>query len=281
MGVINTGINALGTFAVLKNLFGKKPQTSNAGFQRFKAAIHASGVSRSNHFDVRITLPKMLTGATGNFLKTSSDMMVILSIYADSVSLPGLNLQTDSVKRFGVGPFDNVPYSTQYNDITINFIADGKGEIYKFFYRWMQAIIPSDILVSENKLNPRGLSPYEVEFKENYKTTIYITTYNEQEDKVLEYVLVDAFPKILPDISLSWKDSDGFMQFGITFTYMFAKLINVNEPLVGGKNGFQGLSALQKSLKIATALQTLKTIKRPTSIQDALASSTTIKNVFK
>ena len=278
MGLLNTGLNALGTYAVLKNLFGRRPQPVQKGVQRFLTEIRQSGVGRTNYFDVTITPPPIFRGRQR---QESSMDLSRLSLYADGVSLPGLNIQTDSIKRYGIGPVENVPYSSQYNDITINFIADGKGEIYKFFYNWMQGIIPTDQYIPGGTLSATGLAPYEVEFKDRYSTTITIQTWNEQDNAILTYELYDAFPKTMPDIQMSWKDSDGYMQFGITFSYFNAKLVNASEVFQGGKNSFGGLSALQKAVKLGTALQTLKSLKRPRSVQDALASSTTFNNVFR
>ena len=275
MGLLNTGMNALGTFAVLKGLFGKKNQGPAGRFNKFMSEIRAGGVGRSNYFDVSFSVPLIMLGEAVD-APINADK---LSLYADSVSMPGMNIQTDSLKRFGIGPMENVPYSTQYNDITVNFIADGGGEIYKFFYNWMQGIIPSDKYIPAGKLSATGLAPYEVEFKDRYQSTITIKTYNEQNDTILEYKLYDAFPKTVPDIQLSWKDNDGYMQFGITFCFFNAELVNASKKFEAGKNGIKGLSLLQKALKIGTALQTLKSLKRPRSIQDALASSTSIKNI--
>jgi len=272
MGLLNTGMNALGTISVLKGLFGKKPEATGR-YNKFISELRAGGVAKSNFFDVTFSVPIIMYGGeTHNSVEK-------LSLYADSVALPGMNIQTDSIKRYGIGPMENVPYSTQYNDITINFIADGRGEIYKFFYNWMQGIIPSDKYIPAGKLSASGLAPYEVEFKNRYQSTITIKTYNEQNDTILEYKLYDAFPKTVPDVQLSWKDNDGYMQFGITFCYFNAELVNATKNFEAGKNGVKGLSLLQKALKIGTALQTLKSLKRPRSIQDALASSTSIKNI--
>ena len=112
-----------------------------------------------------------------------------------------------------------------------------------------------------------------------FPVTIAITTYNESGQPVLTYNLYDAFPKTMPDISLNWNEASSYMQFGVTFSYLRAKLENANESMKMSKNGIGELSALQKAVKIGTALQVLSSLKRPQGVQDALASATSIKNI--
>jgi hypothetical protein len=60
---------------------------------------------------------------------------------------------------------------------------------------------------------------------------------------------------------------------------MHAELLNVKQPFQGSSNTNIGkLSTLQKLVKLTTAVQALRTIRKPRSIQDALASSTTLSN---
>ena len=271
MSLLNTGMNALGTVAVLKSLTGKSP--SGAGkINNFISELKQNSVARTNLFDVTVSPPKSLAGSATTAQK--------ISLFAEGAQLPGINIQTDSgFKRFGYGPQDNVPHSAQTNDITLNFIGDGKGEIYRFFYRWMQSIVRSDYEVPSGKTGTNGLRPYEVAFRDEYETTITIQTYDEQGETVLQYELLKAFPKNIPDVSLNWSDS-GMMQFGVTFCYLQSRLKNVDDQVKDSKNGIQGLSSLQKLVKVGTAVQAIAALKRPRSIQDALASSTTVKNIF-
>jgi hypothetical protein len=204
-----------------------------------------------------------------------------LSLYAEGAQLPGLNIQTDNIKRYGLGPMESVPYSIQNNDITVNFIGDGKGEVYKYFYNWMHSIVKGDSFITGSGSSSSGLAPYEVEFKEDYRSTLTISTFNEQGQNVLQYELYDAFPKNLPDVTLNWSDNSTMMQFGVTFGYMQAKLKNANSPLQVNQNGIGELSMLQKAIKIGTAVQAISSLRRPRNIQDILASSTTVKNVTR
>lgn len=263
MGLLNTGLNALGTYSALKSLFGGDSGGAQGKLNNFISEMRNNSVARTNLFDVTMGIPTVMGG------KMTTQK---LSLYAEGAQLPGMNIQTDSIKRYGVGPQESVPYSLQFNDININFIGDGKGEIYKFFYNWMHSIVKADSDMSSEKVSRTGLAPYEVEFKDRYQTTINITTYNEQGQPVLVYSLFGAFPKNVPDVSLSWNEGSQYMQFGVTFAYFQARLQTAEKDLALTKDGFGEMSLLQKGIKIGTALQTLAALKKPRNIQDAIAT---------
>jgi hypothetical protein len=272
MSALNTAINVLGTAATLKSLFGGT-STSSGKMNNFISEIRQNSVARTNLFEVMISIPTVMGSSSATAQK--------LSLYAEGAQLPGLNIQTDNIKRYGIGPMESVPYSIQNNDITVNFIGDGKGEVYKYFYNWMHSIVKGDSFITGGGSSSSGLAPYEVEFKEDYRSTLTISTFNEQGQNVLQYELYDAFPKNLPDVTLNWSDNSTMMQFGVTFGYMQAKLKNANSPLQVNQNGIGELSMLQKAIKIGTAVQAISSLRRPRNIQDILASSTTVKNVTR
>lgn len=273
MAKLNTAMNAIGTIAALKSLTGKSKAARPSKLNNFMSELRESGVARTNLFEVTITAPRMMVGY-------AKDVLPKVSLLAESAQLPGINIQTeDSIKRYGYGLQDHVAYGSGFNDISVGMIGDGRGEIYKFFYRWMHGIVKSDFDGPANVIGYNGIAPYEVEFKQDYQTTIDITIFNESNDTILHYRLFNAFPKNLPDIGLSWSDSD-MMKFNISFTYSYARLINIDQSAQLTPNGIKGLSTLQKLIKIGTAVQAIASLKRPRNIQDALASTTTIKNIF-
>lgn len=274
MGLLNTAMNAIGTVAAVKSLFGSKPAGGATGrMNNFIAEIRQNSVARTNYFEITFSAPKILAGEGSATARK-------ISLYAEGASLPGLFLQTDdSIKRFGIGPQEHVPYSAQTNNTTINFIGDGKGEIYKFFYNWIQGIVRSDYVVTSQNVSRNGLSPYEVEFKSEYAQTIVIRTFNEQGDTIFEYELREAFPKSIADVSLNWSESS-MMQFSVEFCFLQSKLLTSDVPAKLTPNGITQLSPFQKLAKIGTAVTTIASLKRPKNVQDALSSITTLKNLF-
>lgn len=270
MSAINTAMNVIGTVASLKSLLGNDNNTAASGkINNFMSEIRQNSVARTNLFEVTLTAPRILTGA-GAVRK--------ISLYAEGASLPGLSLATGDVTRYGYGPHEKVPYTIQTNDTTISFIGDGKGEIYKFFYNWLQGIVRADYSVTSSQTSGNGLSAYEVEFKEDYKSTITITTFNEVGTPVFVYDLSDAFPLNVPDVALNWADSS-MMQFSVQFAFLQSRLQTSDQPLALTAGGVGNLSPFQKLVKIGTAVQAISALGRPTSVQDALNSAGTIKTI--
>jgi hypothetical protein len=281
MGLLNTGLNALGTFSAIKSLLPNRPKTrskTDHDLQNFLTEIRQNSIGRTNYFDVRITAPRVLLGDRAKIAPK-------ISLYAEGTVLPGLSLQTGELKRFGVGPIEKYPYSLQTNTLSVNFIGDGKGEIYKFFYNWMQNIVKADVPVEQavssvQNLSQNGLASYEVEFKSEYAVKIEIFLYNDAFDNILQYELLEAFPTRIMDVPLSWANDNSLMQFGVDFEFLQSKLVNAEEPLKASiKSGLEKPSALKTLVKIGTAVQALSALRKPRNLQDALVSAGNIKNI--
>lgn len=280
MGLLNTGLNALGTYAAGKSLLAgsvKSRSATDNNYQNFLTELRTNSIGRTNYFDVRITPPRVLIGDRAKVAPK-------LSLYAEGAPLPGISLQTDELKRFGIGPIEKYPYSLQTNSISLNFIGDGKGEIYKFFYNWIQNIVRGDTTViasgQAQGLSENGLAPYEVEFKNEYIVPIDLFVYNESYETILHYTLRDAFPVRIPDVSLSWSNDNSIMQFAVDFEFLQSQLVNSEEPFKASeKSGIGKLNPLQQLVKIGTAVQALASLRKPANVQDAFVSAGNIKNI--
>lgn len=227
----------------------------------FLAEIRQSALARTNFFEVIITPPRILA---------NDPAAKVIHLYGCDASLPGIYLQTLENKRFGVGPNEKLPYSTQFNDIGITFYGDGQGTIYKFFYKWMHGIVRGDSHMISNGVSGQGLSPYEVEFKEKYRSDIIIRTFDEQQKDVLIYRLIEAYPIWISDTPLSWSSSDDIQRFPLAFTFLQARLDNVEQDRLRNESGARQLTPFEKLYKIGTATQTVFGTRRPQSIGDVI-----------
>lgn len=269
MSTLDTAMNAIGTAAALKSVFGGGSSGASASannkMNSFRAQISNIGVARTNLFDIQMTPPKSM-------LMNKSDAAPMISFFAEGASLPGRTIQTQEFQRFTYGPNEKVPYSMQYGDYTIQFIGDGRGVIYSYFYDWMQSIVRGDALTT------RYENSYEVGFREDYSTTITLKMYNEQSDTIIESTLMEAFPIQVPDVSLSWGDSS-MMQFSVTFAYILNRNTSITQNWQDKTGADMSLSPLEKLAKLSTAVTAISALRSPTSIQDALGSIATAKTV--
>lgn len=253
---LGTALSAVGLFAALKGTTSTSP---TGKYGNFLSEFRKKSFARNNLFEVTLFPPKVITG---------EKLVYNLHLYAESASIPGLNFATSDIRRYGYGPIEKKPYAPIFNDITISFLVDGTGDLYKFFNKWMNRIVSSDQYVNGSSSN-NGLSAFEVEYKDDYKTQINISTFDEAGEVVLNTQLVDAVPIAISDTQLSWSDNDSVMKLQVTFTYFQHILLDPNsrEPSSGV---VKPLSGLQQLIKAGTALQTLSSLRKPRSIGDVI-----------
>jgi hypothetical protein len=244
---LGTALSAVGLYSALK---GGSTTGATGRYGNFLSEFRNKSFARTNLFEVSIQPPKIMNG---------SKMFESLHLYAESANIPGLMFATSETKRYGTGPVEKKPYAPIFNDISVSFLVDGQGELYKFFYTWMNRIVSSDQFVNGNTVSANGLAPFEVEFKDDYKCQMMISTFDEAGNGVLSSQIVDAIP-----ISIS----DQIMKLQVTFTY-FQHILNTDqsEPVSGYK---KPLSGFQQIVKAGTALQTISSLKKPQSVGDVI-----------
>jgi hypothetical protein len=225
-----------------------------------------SGLLKTNLFLVTIQFP-------AEFAQTQTQLMRItprtLMMFTDQVSLPGISLGSeDQVRRYGTGVAEKMPFGVLFTDLSVNFLADGRGEILKMFHNWMKYIVNFDSR-RNNNTGFNGADPYEVAYKDEYAAVMTIDVFNEGGDKIITYTLNDVYPLFLGEVGLSWADNDNIMKLPVTFTYSDWQTdsMQITSPSPGASNR---LNTLQKILKIGTVIQTISSLKKPQNIGDAV-----------
>ena len=219
--------------------------------QSFLANVNAKeGFAKPNRFEVVLPIPAYINQYIGNsFLEkiinlpnalvaditeairgvnreeqSISDNATLsryLALQCESAELPGKTLATADVKIYG--PTYKVPYQTQYNDMTLNFICTNEFYERKLFEKWVDSIMPSD---TNNLRYAKGQ-------KSRYLTNIKIIQYDEFIRQIYAVELIDAFPIGVAPQPLAWSE-DGFHRLGVQFAYQRYKVIyEGNYDLVG------------------------------------------------
>jgi hypothetical protein len=270
LGAINTVANLPGVPTGIKTAIGSlfgTGGTAPAGPNRrdlnnFLGAVSKlKGFTRPAYFYVEIAPPLMM--------RSESNDARTLSLLCESANLPGVSLATSDIRRYGYGPVERKPYAPVFVDSTMTFLADGSGMVQKFFYKWMNGIVKFDEMPygPVGQAGARSLSPFEVNYKEQYATDILITTVDEANNDILTVRFREAFPIFMGDVNLGWGDTDSISRLPITFTYFNWKIENIN---INQLTTTQSPGLIQNLLKVGTAIQTLATIKKPNNVADVL-----------
>jgi len=176
----------------------------------FKQNIGNYGTLQNNKFEVSIPV----NAALGKISTMgSSDLAKLMTFRACDTALPGLKIQTGDNLIYGIGPAQKMPYNITYTDSTISFISDANGEIYNFFYGWLNYIIQF------STINNGGIPSFQLAYKDNYTTSITIKTFENEGNPVMTHTLNKAFPTYLEEIPLSWENGSNLMKVTVGISY--------------------------------------------------------------
>jgi len=188
----------------------------------FVSEIQTRGVLRTNRFEVNFGRPPLFV----------PDNTKQNTLRCESVQLPGVSFTSiDGPPRIGYGPIESMPFGVAFEDITLTFIVDARGDIHKFLYQWFNTIVNFNAegqkklkFGDSNSVVP-GMNTYEVGYKDEYSTDIEITMFDTKntEDgsgiKVMTAKAYRAFPKLLPNLDLAWGTTDEVVRLSIPFGY--------------------------------------------------------------
>lgn len=218
--------------------------------QSFLANVNAKeGFAKPNRFEVVLNIPPYVDKSIGNSLiekllnlpntivadvtqalrsvnadpqsiSANASVTRYLALQCESAELPGKSLITADAKIYG--PTYKIPYQTQYNETTLNFVCTNEFYERKLFEKWLESIMPTD---TNNLRYPKGEASH-------YLTNIKIIQYDDFIRQIFAIELIDAFPIGIASQPLAWSE-DGFHRLGIQFAYQKYRVVyNGNYDLV-------------------------------------------------
>lgn len=274
----------LGTLGLLggaaNQLFGLKQTTgekrSGEPFAKASEGVRAGvrkwGIEKPNLTYVGLTPPSLF----GSVVPDAGALLSqLITLRAERVNQPGVQLMTSAVRRHGVGPLEKKPYSAAFNDVSISFIGDARGIIHQYFYVWMNAIIGFDHIPQAGvALDSFYGKPFELGYRDSYKTTIDIVTYDEVQQKIGVVKLYNAYPIFLGEIQRDWASVNDLVRIPVTFTYSHwaydgALEMQLREPSRQTLSS-QNASLFDNIMQGASVLQTITSVKSPRNVNDVL-----------
>lgn len=158
----------------------------------FIATVKTQGLARTNRFSVNIASPVI-----------DEDLRMI-HILCDSVSMPGISLNTTEQKVFG--EVREIPIQPVYEPVTLTFYVDTNLGVKNMFEKWMNVI--------------RDPQTRAFNYYSNYiaNTEIYVHRLDSDEDIVHKVTLYESYPKSLNAVQLDYGSKD-VMKYSVTMNY--------------------------------------------------------------
>ena len=183
-------------------------------------------LSQTNYYfvDIPITSPNLLT----HFQTSYSDLSDInefvknkLGFLCSEATLPTTSYATAEVKDNFMGITQEFAHTRLYTDIDLTFYVDSDYSILRFFEGWMDYISGGNL----QGVEPAAATRVETDiyrrfnFPEFYKCQkMTITKFERDFNKQLQYTFVNAFPKGLTSIPVSYGPAD-LLKVTVTFNY--------------------------------------------------------------
>ena len=170
---------------------------------------------RSSNFHMLLNQPP---GLQAN-LEGATDTLGKLHYLIESSTIPGIELATDEIRRYGFGAFQRKPYVPVFEPITAIVRSDADGSAYDFFQAWIKMIINYDTQKGIDSAGRNGHKPYEISYKSDYAVDADIVSYDDSGNESIRVTMKEFFPIYLGDISMGWDNGNSIVKFPMKFTY--------------------------------------------------------------
>lgn len=242
-----------------------------------KARIETTGIFRSNLFLTTINPPSLITSLS-NFSKLDNPVFL-----CHRTELPGMNFMTEEIMRTGYGPIEKIPYKPAFNDLTMEFIVDGDGEIKSFFEKWTNNIIPYNNFQTPYDSVGIGTSspPYLLNFRDEYSTEIGISIFNPSGDEIGFVMLYGAYPISIIPITLDWSPNNSLTGLIVNMSYInYVYMSSLSDYNKLDQNS-EIRSIFETIRKGTSIVQTLGNIKKPKNLRDVTNIINNTKTILR
>ena len=173
---------------------------------KFSAHLNQYGTVKNNRYEVIISPPE-------KFCINTYEPFRLITLRAEKAELPSINLVTQKVNRYGIGPSQMFPTNVQFQEtISLTFLETANSLMHKFFHDWVNHIFNYSGYVN-------GI--YLTEYKNRYAGTMEIRVYLDEGPNYISNLikLTDVFPTQVSEVSLSWNDNNTHMKIAVKFAF--------------------------------------------------------------
>jgi hypothetical protein len=198
---------------------------------QFRSVMARKGVARNNLYKFIIAPPPGLRNAARALnMPMGGEDIEDITLYCDSVTLPGLSLATVDSRPYGYGPSELKAHTPLFQPISATFIVDAKGYTLSFFRNWMRGIVnytSEGRAVHRSQVN--GMYAFESAYKSEYETNLELivlsgevqsSNFNELNlDIVSRTTITRAFPMEIGSVQLNYGFNDQYLSIPVSFSY--------------------------------------------------------------
>ena len=184
-------------------------------------------------------------------------------LLCSEASLPTTSFATAEVKGDFMGIPQEFAHTRLYADVDFSFYVDDNYNAIRFFEGWID-FISSGSEISDNA-NPLISNYYRrMRYPDTYKCqSMTITKFEKNFDKTIKYTFVNAFPKTISAIPVTYGAAD-ILRVNVSFNYD-RYLIDSDSVTKGTKNdeGFTDLAYTQPSAELQARRAQITRVEQP------------------
>lgn len=174
----------------------------------FISQVRTRGLARTNRYEVIVPFPT---------LNPNYDTSRLVSIFCESVNLPGINIASQPVRVFGESR--EMPYERMFDPVTLTFYIDYDHEVKTAWEQWFHSIMNQTsrtMTYYDSYIKPVVIKV--IKEDQVYQSGNGLWTPKETAPYVV--TLHEAYPKSLSAIQMS-ADSREIMKMQVTLQYRY------------------------------------------------------------
>lgn len=195
------------------------PEGRGFNIGNFAAFRNNAGLLKSHDFHIVITWPAALLRLP-EFLAVERNMELI----CDSINFPSVGAATYNVQRYSYGAIETKPTIPKFSPLQATFTCDEPAAIYKYFHAWVKATVNYDFGTSiaspSSTLVTGSATPYEISYKEEYMSDLYLHIYDQYGNEVRRVMFREAYPTDVGDVLFSWGRQNEYVKLPVVFTFV-------------------------------------------------------------
>jgi hypothetical protein len=181
----------------------------------FKSVMNKhGGPARTSLFEVVISDNSIDGTPIGGSGITKSD----LRFFCQSVSVPGVNLETTPYKPSGVGFSESMVMNSSPDALNCVFLLDSNHRVLTFFHNWITSV---SNVSGRGGTNARGLPMHQIEYKSSYAATSMTVRHYSTHDpfNAYEFRYLEVYPTQVSTLELAWSQKDTPATITVNFSY--------------------------------------------------------------